>query len=715
MFTDTPLSSNPHVDCLYLDNTYCDPDCEFPTRSAAMDQIIGIIDSHRDYDVCVGLRGLGKEEILVTLAKHYQTWVVVSAKRYETIKLLDLPEVFSTDADAGFIRVVAQPQIGKKFMSEQNRRRPTIAILPTSLYVGLPGIPFINQADVFVVPYSDHSSYAELKTFVSRVTPKKIIPIVRGKSRGPFGISLSSRSDMSPFAGYLDPEPQLEYGIPDIVQRLLKQPNPVLLKTRDPVSRGLEPVVGMTGRKPLFRSKRSVTRGVTFTEADTHTDDGAGHCVTHTMTQSLVGDTDSEVTVITLSEEEDDFVEVPDINTDSAVDSPTGHVGQASDAECPVLSSVTREDQALGLGAHGPNNCTIVIEESSSEENTKFGAPSPKSCIVIEDSSGEESTDSEVITPSLSSNENLKDRPLSRPTRSTILSRNNDRRQKIRKKRKLSASSSEGVNKNEAGVKHLKLVKTSPTEKEEQNLCTTDTGTGTKFSEREDKECDIDRQTDCDGVNWEKSAIDTNTNVGGVRNPTDSSLVYGGDMHASSVLVPATDKSKTPDPSGSGFDMSGPVDSCVARGPSPLTNEDILPKMQGGDCNSNRTREDFMQWSSEECRMVQDRGLQPERLHDDPVLTLSQPTNTNNADHAPPGCEPGSDVAVLIRTPSQSNKTSAENYRSRDADHVIDRKQLVLKPRILPLKKSTSSNKYPTPASSESRKRNLSVKPVVSR
>ena len=37
--------------------------------------------------------------------------------------------------------------------------KPTIAILPTALYSGVKGEPFANQDDIFLVPYSDHSSY----------------------------------------------------------------------------------------------------------------------------------------------------------------------------------------------------------------------------------------------------------------------------------------------------------------------------------------------------------------------------------------------------------------------------------------------------------------------------------------------------------------------------------------------------------------------------
>ncbi len=52
-------------------------------------------------------------------------------------------------------------QIGKKLVREWNESiGPTLAILPTALFAGGPGEPYANQDDIFIVPYSDHSSYS---------------------------------------------------------------------------------------------------------------------------------------------------------------------------------------------------------------------------------------------------------------------------------------------------------------------------------------------------------------------------------------------------------------------------------------------------------------------------------------------------------------------------------------------------------------------------
>ena len=46
MFIETALSDVGTIDVLYLDNTYCQPHCSFPTRSEALEQIIRIIERH---------------------------------------------------------------------------------------------------------------------------------------------------------------------------------------------------------------------------------------------------------------------------------------------------------------------------------------------------------------------------------------------------------------------------------------------------------------------------------------------------------------------------------------------------------------------------------------------------------------------------------------------------------------------------------------------
>ncbi|XP_078679202.1 uncharacterized protein LOC144914861 [Branchiostoma floridae x Branchiostoma belcheri] len=221
MFDHEVLANRPPVDVLYLDNTYCSPECVFPSRTQATQMIKNIISRHPEHDIVLGMTMLGKEDLLVELAKTFQTWVVVTPQRLESLKLLELPNVFTTDTEAGRIRVGLKYQITRKNMEKWNQDRPTIAILPSALYMGLDGKPYANQPDVHIVPYSDHSSYQELHEFVSRLKPRSIIPVVKGNSRGVFGSSLQARADMHCFDNYLDTSAKTAFHIPQSVRKFM--------------------------------------------------------------------------------------------------------------------------------------------------------------------------------------------------------------------------------------------------------------------------------------------------------------------------------------------------------------------------------------------------------------------------------------------------------------------------------------------------------------
>ncbi|XP_046341694.2 5' exonuclease Apollo-like isoform X1 [Haliotis rufescens] len=204
MFCKTsPLS--PHIetiDVLYMDNTFCSPECMFPSREEAREQILDIIRQHPDHDIVIGMRKLGKEDLLVWLAEQLQEWISVSGDTFVMTEILNLPRVFLVQDSTCRIRTVPFQMICKRKMQKWNAIKQTLAILPTSIYTGIGGQPYVNQENVFVVPYSDHSSYRELVEFVSKLKPASVVPVVHGDSKGPFNVSLKSRADMSVFDKY---------------------------------------------------------------------------------------------------------------------------------------------------------------------------------------------------------------------------------------------------------------------------------------------------------------------------------------------------------------------------------------------------------------------------------------------------------------------------------------------------------------------------------
>ncbi|CAN2391491.1 telomeric loop formation [Pristimantis euphronides] len=170
-----PPLRNLKVDVLYLDNTNCDPAQRLPSREEATEQIKELIEKHPYHDIVIGLYSIGKESLLVELAKTFQSWVTVSQQRLELLTLLEIEDVFSASDKAGRLRVVEHSEVNSENMKKWNSHHPTIGILPTSQKVK------VWHRDIHVVPYSDHSSYDELVEFVSRLKPSSIIPVVKTK------------------------------------------------------------------------------------------------------------------------------------------------------------------------------------------------------------------------------------------------------------------------------------------------------------------------------------------------------------------------------------------------------------------------------------------------------------------------------------------------------------------------------------------------------
>nr|XP_014347694.1 PREDICTED: 5' exonuclease Apollo isoform X2 [Latimeria chalumnae] len=173
MLEQPPLNNRKQIDVLYLDNTNCHPEQTIPSREEAARQIKALIQRYPDHNVVIGLYYLGKESLLMELALNLATWIIVSPQKLEVLELLGLLDVFTTKEEGGWIRVVDQSQINYSAMVEWNKTHPTIAIIPTGREVK------VLHEKIYVVPYSDHSSFQELTEFVAGLKPCSIIPVVK--------------------------------------------------------------------------------------------------------------------------------------------------------------------------------------------------------------------------------------------------------------------------------------------------------------------------------------------------------------------------------------------------------------------------------------------------------------------------------------------------------------------------------------------------------
>jgi hypothetical protein len=191
------------IDVLYVDNTYFNPRCLFPTREEATAQILELIRSNEDARVMIGVRSLGKEDLLVTLGRELKENIGVDETRFKTLEIIEAPNVFQTAPDCR-IQVVDRSQITSKNMDAWNAEMKTIAIIPTALQLALAESK-TRRDDIFVVPYSDHCSFDELIDFVKTVEPRTVRPILKPDSKDRLSNALPGRSDLSCFANLTRP------------------------------------------------------------------------------------------------------------------------------------------------------------------------------------------------------------------------------------------------------------------------------------------------------------------------------------------------------------------------------------------------------------------------------------------------------------------------------------------------------------------------------
>jgi DNA cross-link repair 1B protein len=114
------------------------------------DQIIALIQANRDHRIIIGMRQLGKEDLLVKIALKFQEWISVPLAMYRTAEILGLQDVFCVDDMDCQIRIVPFHTVTRSSVISWNDFDPTLAILPTSLYIGLGSTPYVALIDNWV-------------------------------------------------------------------------------------------------------------------------------------------------------------------------------------------------------------------------------------------------------------------------------------------------------------------------------------------------------------------------------------------------------------------------------------------------------------------------------------------------------------------------------------------------------------------------------------
>jgi hypothetical protein len=224
MFIDSPLTpflaeeNSQVIDICYLDNTYCSKQYDsIPTRDKALLEIIKIIELNlkNDKKIVFKCKKLGKETLLVELAKRFKCKILVSNERFNRlIKVLGFSEEYFTNQydPTIFIEVEDYEKKYSSCLISKFGLEKTCLIEPTALYLNSNTYVSSRQQNpninVYKVPYSDHSSYSELLEFIINLKPKSVIATVKEIEENKYNLHVIN--DMKCFDQYLTKKPLVD-------------------------------------------------------------------------------------------------------------------------------------------------------------------------------------------------------------------------------------------------------------------------------------------------------------------------------------------------------------------------------------------------------------------------------------------------------------------------------------------------------------------------
>ncbi|XP_036355073.1 DNA cross-link repair 1A protein isoform X2 [Octopus sinensis] len=188
---------NVKINQLYLDTTYCDPNYMFPEQQEVLDFCVSLVKSFLKENpqtlVVVGTYTIGKEKVFLALAEAIGSKIGVTQEKkklLDCLQNLTMDKLLTLDLKSCSIHVVKMGNLNYKNLNEHLKRyakfNQILALKPTgwthsknrtSLFDIKPSLK-TDKITIYGIPYSEHSSFSELKRFVQFSRPDNIIPTV---------------------------------------------------------------------------------------------------------------------------------------------------------------------------------------------------------------------------------------------------------------------------------------------------------------------------------------------------------------------------------------------------------------------------------------------------------------------------------------------------------------------------------------------------------
>jgi Cft2 family RNA processing exonuclease len=168
------VSVRSDIDRLYLDNTFCNEQFNFPKNDLTIRRLTTFIRRHPEHRIFIGTKNLGREKLLITVAEALEEKLCVSREKMKIFKLLGLEKSFTTDPDQSRLFLLNENIVTPNFIEEANIKRPckgiTLKVKSSAHHI---------SKDLFNFEYSDHCSFPELLHFVEMLKPKTVLPLVK--------------------------------------------------------------------------------------------------------------------------------------------------------------------------------------------------------------------------------------------------------------------------------------------------------------------------------------------------------------------------------------------------------------------------------------------------------------------------------------------------------------------------------------------------------
>lgn len=192
------------ADAVLLDTTYCNPKFCFSSQEESIDYIVRTIQRIRDENerseerilFLIATYVVGKEKILLEIASKCNCSLHVDSRKMQILSILGFGDsgFFTEDLGATDVCVVGWNVLGEtwpyfrpnfvnmqEIMAERGYTKAVGFVATGWMYETKKegfAVRVKDPLEIHLVPYSEHSSYSELKEYVHFLRPKRVIPTV---------------------------------------------------------------------------------------------------------------------------------------------------------------------------------------------------------------------------------------------------------------------------------------------------------------------------------------------------------------------------------------------------------------------------------------------------------------------------------------------------------------------------------------------------------